>query len=160
MNALTRTVTSFDAPFHLTFSGTEIANWTRMHLGTANSFGGRAGSGTIDTVGHLMAIAACLCEPVEIDPFWCRDGGPLPFLDISVEDASPGDILLFDMDGAPGWTDGWRWSAGIMTRGVNIDSDDAQLCHVWHGHACALSWLKPWWRLYLTGACRFSRKAG
>ncbi len=146
------------APFRLTFSAREIANWALAHLATPNSFGGRSGSGTLDTVGHLMAVAACVCQPLELDPHWCRDGGTLPFQEIPLDQASVGDILVFDMNRAPGWQDGWPWSAGILTDGAGVDSATARLCHAWHGHACTLSWLKPYWRPHLVRAHRFDRK--
>ena len=145
-------------PFCLTFSGDEIANWAKAHVGQPNRFGGRSGSGTLDAVGHLMSVAACLCEPVELDRWWCRDGGPLPLQDIALPDATVGDVLVFDMRGAPGWAEAWPWGVGILTRGNSVDSEDAQLCHARHGHACTLSWLKPLFRRHLVRAHRFARK--
>lgn len=146
--------------FTPSISGAEIAAWALACRGTTGAFGGRAGSGTLDCAGHIMAVAAGIGAPITIDALWSRDGTALPLNPITPSAAKLGDIVVFDMAGQPGFGKPGeinRFIAGIITFG-DFGAAGAQITGCLSG-ACKTTYLHAFYAPHAVAAWRFPARA-
>lgn len=100
-------------------------------------------------------------EPVPAyRPDWAEVGGREILLEAArrwlvetpVQEAAPGDVLLF------------RMSPGAMVKHCAVlsavDGPEPKIIHAYWGRAVVESWLEPWWRARLVGAFGWGRGEG
>ncbi|CAN5321615.1 hypothetical protein BH10PSE1_BH10PSE1_01090 [soil metagenome] len=98
--------------------------------------------------------------PAAYSPDWAEVGGEERLLEaarrwlvpVAVEDARPGDVLLF------------RMSTGAVVKHCAILSTlgepEWRMIHAYWGRAVVESWIGPWWRRRLAAVFRFPSEAG
>jgi hypothetical protein len=105
----------------------------------------------MDCIGLIERVSAAVGAPVSIDRDWQDNGGDLPMMQIPMELAEPGDVLVFDLGNTRAFR---RFQLGVLISGKTTDRE-AQFVGV--PHAVSTVWLAaPLWAVNLIKVYRFT----